>query len=155
MAQRSSEAARQIKFLIEGSAKQVQDGVQLVGQAGTALTSIVDRVSDISSLVSEIAAGAREQSTGLGEINIAITQLDQVTQQNAAMVEESTTASHALSQDAAQLGDVVAWFRIAGSEQDVPVSGTTVSSQAEIAMRATSHPVRAAVGAAEAVWQEF
>ncbi|EYD75096.1 methyl-accepting chemotaxis protein McpC [Rubellimicrobium mesophilum DSM 19309] len=112
LAQRSSEAARQIKSLIEDSARQVQEGVSLVGRTGTALTSIVGGVSEISSLVSEIAIGAKEQSTGIGEINIAMTQLDQVTQQNAAMVEEASQASHALSQDAAQLGELVARFRL-------------------------------------------
>ncbi|TNC51990.1 methyl-accepting chemotaxis protein [Rubellimicrobium rubrum] len=155
LAQRSSDAARQIKSLIEGSAKQVQDGVQLVGQAGTALTSIVGRVSEISSLVSEIAAGAREQSTGLGEINIAITQLDQVTQQNAAMVEESTTASHALSQDAAHLGEVVGRFRIAEADIKATASPTATTAQMDLAPRAPSRPVRLAVGASDGGWQEF
>ena len=155
LAQRSSDAARQIKSLIEGSAKQVQDGVQLVGQAGTALTSIVGRVSEISSLVSEIAAGAREQSTGLGEINIAITQLDQVTQQNAAMVEESTTASHALSQDAAHLGEVVGRFRIGEADVKATAAPAAATVQLDLAPRAPSRPVRLAVGASDGGWQEF
>ncbi len=157
LAQRSSEAARQIKALIEGSAKQVQDGVSLVGQAGTALTSIVDRVSEISSLVSEIASGAKEQSTGLGEINIAITQLDQVTQQNAAMVEESTTASHALSQDAAHLGEVVGCFRIGRRDEDGSSPAAPVQVLTGTAPRVTARPARATVAAvaAEGAWQEF
>ena len=112
LAQRSSEAAHEIKALISGSTHQVETGVELVGKAGEALESIVDRVSHISTLVSEIAAGATEQSAGLGEINIGVNQLDQVTQQNAAMVEEATAASHILQKDTSTLADLVAGFNL-------------------------------------------
>ncbi|WP_411891949.1 methyl-accepting chemotaxis protein [Yoonia sp. SDW83-1] len=112
LAQRSSDAAKQIKGLIGGSSERVQNGVSLVGHAGEVLTKIVDRISQISSLMSGIAAGAQEQSTGLGEINIGMSQLDQVTQQNAAMVEEATAGSHALNQDAQKLADMVSRFRL-------------------------------------------
>ena len=116
LAQRSSDAAKQIKTLIGGSAKQVQNGVSLVGKAGTALTTIADRVSSISSHVSEIATGSKEQSIGLAEINTGVTHLDQVTQQNAAMVEEATAASHSLQQEATALGQLVARFRLRGED---------------------------------------
>ncbi|WP_245227200.1 methyl-accepting chemotaxis protein [Parasedimentitalea maritima] len=112
LAQRSSDAAMEIKTLISDSSKQVEKGVDLVGKAGDALTSIFDRVNNISQMVSEIAVGAAEQSTGLNEINIGVTQLDQVTQQNAAMVEEATAASHLLNTDANKLSSLVAHFSI-------------------------------------------
>ena len=112
LAQRSSDAAMEIKTLISDSSKQVEQGVDLVGKAGDALQNIVERVSHISQLVSEIAEGSNEQSTGLAEINIGVTQLDQVTQQNAAMVEEATAASHLLNSDAAKLSNLVSQFNV-------------------------------------------
>ena len=115
LAQRSSEAAMEIKALIGASAEQVGRGVDLVGKAGQALNSIVGRVNEISELVSGITEGAVEQSTGLAEINIGVTQLDQVTQQNAAMVEESTAAGHLLKADALKLTEVVAGFQTLGA----------------------------------------
>ncbi|NIZ61152.1 chemotaxis protein [Sedimentitalea sp. CY04] len=110
LAQRSSDAAMEIKTLIVDSSKQVEQGVDLVGKAGEALNSIVNRVSHISELVSEMAVGSAEQSTGLGEINVGVTQLDQVTQQNAAMVEEATAAGHLLIADASKLSELVSHF---------------------------------------------
>lgn len=112
LAQRSSDAASEIKTLIGDSSKQVEQGVDLVGKAGGALDTIVARVSHISQLVSEIAAGASEQFNGLSEINIGMTQLDQVTQQNAAMVEQATAASHMLNSDADGLSGLVTYFSI-------------------------------------------
>lgn len=110
LAQRSSEAAKEIKSLISGSAKQVERGVDLVGGAGTALGNIVQRVNHISELIRSIATGSAEQAIGLGEINVGVNQLDQVTQQNAAMVEEATAASHVLKSDASRLQDLVGQF---------------------------------------------
>ncbi|MGZ9811302.1 methyl-accepting chemotaxis protein [Pseudoroseicyclus sp. H15] len=110
LAQRSSDAAREIKDLISGSTVQVETGVKLVGKTGEALASIAERVANISKLISQIASGAVEQSTGLGEINTGVGQLDQVTQQNAAMVEQSTAASHILKQDAQNLSGLVQRF---------------------------------------------
>ena len=110
LAQRSSDAAMEIKTLIGDSAKQVERGVDLVGKAGGALQSIVAQVSQISKQVSEIAEGAVEQSTGLGEINVGVTQLDKVTQQNAAMVEEATAAGHLLKADAVKLAQLMQHF---------------------------------------------
>lgn len=110
LAQRSSEAAKEIKALISGSAKQVEHGVDLVGGAGKALANIVQRVTHISDLIRSMAKGSSEQAIGLGEINIGVNQLDQVTQQNAAMVEEATAASHVLKRDAERLQDLVGRF---------------------------------------------
>ena len=115
LAQRSAEAATEIKQLIGESSRQVRQGVDLVGRAGDALQSIVEQVNHISSLVSDIANGSSEQSTGLNEINVGVTQLDQVTQQNAAMVEETTAAGHLLASDASALADMVGAFRLPGA----------------------------------------
>lgn len=117
LAQRSSEAAREIKQLISASSQHVEKGVDLVGQAGSALKEIVSSVGEINSLVSEIAASAKEQSTGITEINSAVNQMDQGTQQNAAMVEETTAASHSLNQDAEELVRLVSLFKT-GDEGD-------------------------------------
>lgn len=118
LAQRSSEAAKQIKALITSSSEQVEAGVGLVGRTGDALGSIITRVSDIDSLMGGIATGSREQSVGLGEINVGMSQLDQVTQQNAAMVEESTAAATTLKNEAAALSQTVARFRLEGSHEE-------------------------------------
>mgnify|MGYP001793898053 CR=1 FL=1 len=110
LAQRSSDAAKEIKQLISASTQHVDSGVDLVGKAGSALGNIVERVAEVSQLVSNIASSAEEQSRGLGEINSAVNQMDQVTQQNAAMVEQSTAASHALKQEANELIRMVSHF---------------------------------------------
>jgi methyl-accepting chemotaxis protein len=115
LAQRSSVAAKEIKSLISASTQHVGIGVDQVGQAGGVLNSIVDRVTQISTLVSNIATGAEEQSTGLGEINIGVNQLDLATQQNAAMVEETTAASQLLSLNANDLTDLMSMFVVGGN----------------------------------------
>ncbi|WP_420479700.1 methyl-accepting chemotaxis protein [Brevundimonas sp. FT23028] len=120
LAQRSAEAAKEIKTLISASGSQVASGVQLVGQTGEALQRIVSRVAEIDSLVSEIAASAQEQATGLQQVNTAVNQMDQVTQQNAAMVEQSTAASHSLSQEAESLASSVSRFRIGDGSVQAP-----------------------------------
>lgn len=112
LAQRSSDAALEIKTLISTSSEQVENGVSLVNQTGVTLESIVARVGDISSLVTGIARGAAEQATGIGEVNTGVEQLDSVTQQNAAMVEEVTAASHLLDENANQLNELVYGFNI-------------------------------------------
>ncbi|AHC99504.1 methyl-accepting chemotaxis protein [Leisingera methylohalidivorans DSM 14336] len=170
LAQRSSDAAMEIKALISDSSRQVGEGVDLVGRAGGALQSIVGQVSRISELVSEIAEGAEQQSTGLLEINTGVTQLDKVTQQNAAMVEEATAAGHLLNTDAGKLSDLVARFQVAGG------SGAALaapSAPAPAAMAPSAHgsddwdleasPVPAPAAAAHAadgnaardLWQDF
>jgi methyl-accepting chemotaxis protein len=124
LAQRSAEAAKEIKTLISASGQQVGAGVTLVGQTGEALQRIVSRVAEIDGLVSEISASAQEQATGLQQVNTAVNQMDQVTQQNAAMVEESTAASHSLSQEADALAASVSRFRTghASSSASSPVA---------------------------------
>lgn len=115
LAQRSSDAAREINTLISASEGHVKRGVDLVDQTGDALRGIFDRVSEISTQVGEIAVSAEEQSRGLAEINTAVNQLDQVTQQNAAMFEETTAASHALTSEAENLTNTMAQFKISRS----------------------------------------
>lgn len=113
LAQRSSVAAKEIKVLISASSGHVHSGVQQVDSAGRSLSSVVHQVAQISRLVSNIAAGSLEQAHGLTEINIGVAQLDQVTQHNAAMVEQSGTATQALSHEAAGLSALVSQFAIA------------------------------------------
>lgn len=112
LAQRSANAAKEIKALISASTTQVEAGVLLVGDTGKALAVIVAEVQEINSHVSAIVTASREQSTGLQEINTAINVIDQGTQQNAAMVEEQTAASHGLASEAAALNDLLAQFKL-------------------------------------------
>ena len=117
LAQRSADAAKEIKSLIGASTQQVSQGVALVGQTGEALDRIVGQVSKITSIVTEIAASAQEQATGLHQVNTAVNQMDQVTQQNAAMVEQSTAASHSLAQEAEELSSLIARFKVEETRQ--------------------------------------
>ncbi len=112
LAQRSAEAAKEIKTLISASTEQVAQGVDLVGQTGRALARIAEQVAQINGVVSEIAASAQEQATGLHQVNAAVNQMDQVTQQNAAMVEQATAAAHSLREETDALSDLIAQFRV-------------------------------------------
>ncbi|MCV9962449.1 methyl-accepting chemotaxis protein [Pararhizobium sp. BT-229] len=117
LAQRSANAAKEIKTLINTSAGQVRDGVDLVGRAGGALQKIADQVVQINGLIRQISGSASEQAVGLKEINTAVNQMDQVTQQNAAMVEETTAASMALNEEARALSTLVSRFHVARQGQ--------------------------------------
>ena len=112
LAQRSAEAAKEIKGLIQASGNEVETGVRLVSQTGEALAVILSKVTDINATVADIASSASEQARGINEINQAIGQMDQATQRNAAMVEESTAASHALALDAKELLQLMKRFEI-------------------------------------------
>ncbi|MDG2521032.1 globin-coupled sensor protein [Caulobacter segnis] len=114
LAQRSADAAKEIKTLISSSSQQVEAGVDLVGQTGEALQRIVGRVDEIDGLVGEIAASAQEQASGLNQVNMAVGQMDQVTQQNAAMVERSSTSSRTLRSEAADLTALIGKFSLSG-----------------------------------------
>jgi methyl-accepting chemotaxis protein len=116
LAQRSADAAKEIKGLISASSTQVGSGVKLVGETGKALQRIVERVGEIDTLVTEISASAAEQATGLQEVNTAVNQMDEVTQQNAAMVEQATAATHSLKAETSELGRLVSRFRVGGQE---------------------------------------
>jgi methyl-accepting chemotaxis protein len=114
LAQRSAEAAKEIKALIVTSSSQVEHGVKLVGETGQALLKIAERVAEMDRLIAEIARSSQEQATGLGQVNTAVNQMDQVTQQNAAMVEEATAAAATLRTQAQDLADLVGRFRLTG-----------------------------------------
>ena len=116
LAQRSAEAAKEIKGLISTSADHVSAGVGLVNESGKALERIVSEVSGVAGVMAEIAASTDEQAAGLSEVNQAINQMDHVTQQNAAMVEQSTAASHALAREAADLARLLGGFDIGEAE---------------------------------------
>ena len=140
LAQRSANAAKEIKGLINASGVQVKDGVELVAQAGSALGRISDQVMQINSLIRQISSSASEQAVGLKEINSAVNQMDQVTQQNAAMVEETTAASMVLGEEAEQLRQVVSRFTISGHHR--------ATASAAPAARATPAPRQVAPAAA-------
>jgi methyl-accepting chemotaxis protein len=121
LAQRSADAAKEIKTLIASSTAQVERGVKLVGQTGEALSGIVGKVTEITDQITEIARSSREQATGLNQVNTAVNQMDQVTQQNAAMVEEATAAASNLRGEANELTRLVGRFRI-GDDQNPSVA---------------------------------
>jgi methyl-accepting chemotaxis protein len=113
LAQRSATAAREIKDLIQDSAAQVENGSKRVGDAGTTMADIVNQVRRVSDLMGEITAATQEQSSGITQINTAVSQLDQTTQQNAALVEESAAASESLKAQGTRLLQAVGVFRLA------------------------------------------
>jgi methyl-accepting chemotaxis protein len=166
LAQRSSEAAREIKTLIKASSEHVASGVKLVGESGQALRKIVSQVVEINTLVTEMAQAAQQQSTGIEEVNTAVTQMDQVTQQNAAMVEESTAASRNLASETSELSDLVSFFDVGVQEtvRKAPAAAP-VRVTRSVAKPATKPPLaggRRSVGALalkadadEEDWKEF
>ena len=166
LAQRSAESAKEIKTLISASSSQVKDGVVLVRQSGEALTGIAGRIEEITTLMSEIRASTQEQAVGLAEVNTAVNQMDQVTQQNAAMVEQSTAASLSLSREAAELAELVGRFETSQvAAAPTPIHKAPVQqmkSRIESFARAQAAPARArmAVGGGRAAavqsdWEEF
>ncbi len=130
LAQRSSQAAKDIKDLITNSNSQVKDGVDLVNKAGAALTEIVELIKKVAQVVSEIAAASAEQATGIEQVNKALTQMDEVTQQNSALVEENAATAKTLEQQAKTMDDEVSLFQV---EQDE--AGETSASAKHSAAR--------------------
>jgi len=112
LAQRSASAAKEIKILIANSVDQVDAGSVLVEAAGKTMTEVVNSVKQVSDIIAEIATASREQSAGIGQINIGIAQMDNVTQQNAALVEQAAAAAESLKQQAASLGQLVEVFKV-------------------------------------------
>ncbi len=146
LAQRSANAAKEIKALISKSGNQVKTGVDLVGQAGKALEVIVHEVDEINLRVSSIVEAAREQSIGLNDINRAVNVMDQGTQQNAAMVEESTAASHTLAAEASALTSLLENFKLgnaseAGLQRAAPATSHHRASPAPVRSTPVSRPV--------------
>jgi methyl-accepting chemotaxis protein len=114
LAQRSAEAAKEIKTLIGNSVDKVDMGSRLVAEAGSTISEIVANADKVSAFISDITTAANEQSSGMGQVSGAVSQLDQMTQQNAALVEESAAAAESLKDQAARLADVVRVFRLSG-----------------------------------------
>ena len=115
LAQRSAQAAKEIKGLIDESVSRVRQGSTLVENAGTTMEEIVRSVTRVTDIMGEIASASDEQSRGIEQVSLAVTQMDQVTQQNAALVEEAAAAANALEEQASRLSDAVSVFRL---EQD-------------------------------------
>ena len=113
LAQRSAEAAREIKSLIGASVEKVEGGSRLVADAGSTMRDIVGSVERVTQIIAEITAASNEQSQGIGQVNSAVTHLDQMTQQNAALVEQSAAAAESLKAQAEQLARLVGSFRLA------------------------------------------
>jgi len=120
LAQRSAAAARDIRALIANSTQQVDAGTALVAQAGATMQDVVAAVGRVSQMVADITAASAEQSTGIGQISQAVVQMDEVTQQNAALVEEAAAASQSLEGEAANLLQVVSVFRLRQAPAALP-----------------------------------
>jgi methyl-accepting chemotaxis protein len=138
LAQRSSQAAKDIKDLITNSNGQVKDGVDLVNRAGVALTEIVGSIETVATIVSDIAAASAEQATGLDEINRALAQMDDATQQNSALVEENAATAKTLEHQATAMDEQVAFFQVDGISAPAAATATPARNvSAKPAARAT------------------
>ena len=160
LAQRSADAAKEIKALISASSAQVNSGVRLVGETGDALVGIVGRVTEIDGLISEIAQSSQEQAVGLAQVNTAVNQMDHVTQQNAAMVEEATAAASNLRSEAVELTQLVGRFQIgaqptrpelARADRHAPARNPVARDRARLASAFGGGKA----AAASADWEEF
>ena len=165
LAQRSAQAAKEIKGLIDDSTSKVSDGAALAGQAGKTMGEIVSSVQRVTDIMSEIAAASQEQAAGIEQVNQTITQMDETTQQNAALVEEASAAARAMEEQAASLSETVAIFRVDGAPgaAQVTVHGAPASARGSVpspkrrapaAPRPTAAPKPQQV-TSEAEWAEF
>ncbi|GAA0193377.1 methyl-accepting chemotaxis protein [Brevundimonas nasdae] len=160
LAQRSADAAKEIKALISTSTADVAQGVKLVDEAGSTLGAIAQKVAEMDALVGEIASSAQEQATGLGQVNIAVNQMDQVTQQNAAMVEETTAAAANLKTEADQLAALVERFDT-GSRGAAAAPVRSAAAAAPVPLARERARIRAFAGGGSAAalaadgWEEF
>ncbi|KAA3498413.1 PAS domain-containing protein [Agrobacterium tumefaciens] len=128
LAQRSAQAAKEIKGLIRNSSEEVSTGVKLVSETGEALRTIQQNIVAVNDHMEAITSSAKEQATGLSEVNSAVNQMDQVTQQNAAMVEETNAASATLAQETARLRDLIEMFQLGGTASRASLRGANHSS---------------------------
>jgi uncharacterized phage infection (PIP) family protein YhgE len=119
LAQRSAAAAKEIKTLIGDSVDKVEAGTKLVDAAGQTMQEIVSSVKKVSDLIAEIAAASQEQSSGIAQVNTAVTQMDQVVQQNASLVEEATAATESMKDQAGSLLQMVSRFKIGGDRGEM------------------------------------
>jgi methyl-accepting chemotaxis protein len=144
LAQRSAGAAREIKDLIEASTRRIADGAALAGQTGQTMQGVVQGIDRVSAIMNDIVASSREQATGIGQVNQAITQMDSSTQQNAALVEESAAATRSMQEQASQLAQVVALFQVDGA----PAAGAAPTKAPRKPVAATAAPAARALPAA-------
>jgi len=144
LAQRSAAAAREIKGLIQDSSGKVAEGGKLVAQAGQTMREIVDSVRSVTDIMTEISAASLEQTAGIEQINQAVTQMDEGTQQNAALVEEAAAAATSMREQAARLAQAVAVFQIDG-EQMQGASAAAAAPQAVAPVRAALAPAPVAM----------
>ena len=163
LAQRSGAAAKEIKDLIDASTQRVADGATLAGQAGQTMRDIVDSIGRVTGIMNEIVASSREQASGIGQVNQAIVQMDGVTQQNAALVEESAAATRAMHEQAQALAGLVEVFRVQAQSQAAPKPALPPARRAAPAAapapaaRPARKPatVRKTPATVEADWEEF
>ncbi len=131
LAGRSAKAAKEIKDLIQDSGRKVDEGAKLVNESGDSLDSIVNGVKKVTDIVGEIAAASQEQSTGIEEVSNAIIQLDELTQQNAALVEEAAAASEAMGEQAENLSEVVSFFTVGDVQKAVSSPARNLERRSE------------------------
>jgi len=140
LAQRSAQAAKEIKTLISQSVDRVNAGAQLVDEAGTTMGEIVSQVQRVSDLIGEIGAATLEQTQGIGQVSEAVSQLDKVTQQNAALVEESAAAAESLKQQAARMNEVVGVFKLDARTAVAPVKAHSPAAAPRMAPKPAPRP---------------
>jgi Methyl-accepting chemotaxis protein (MCP) signalling domain len=150
LAQRSADAAKEIKSLISASVTRVQHGTQLVDRAGETMTEIVHSIARVTDIMGEISAASTEQSTGVSQIGDAISQMDQATQQNAALVEESAAAAESLKDQAHQLVQVVAVFKLEGREALADARPMQIATAKPAPVARMAAPVRKPLATARA-----
>ncbi|TCZ87928.1 methyl-accepting chemotaxis protein [Lysobacter sp. N42] len=165
LAQRSAQAAKEIKGLITDSVDKVGEGTQLVDQAGRTMSEIVDSVKRVADIIADIAAASQEQSAGIEQVNQAILHMDESTQQNATLVEEASAAARSLEQQAVQLVETVAAFRLDAAQAEVSAALARVAEPVRATPPRTREPApaavvvpkarRAAATSNEQHWQEF
>jgi methyl-accepting chemotaxis protein len=143
LAQRSAAAAKEIKTLIGDSVEKIGRGSKLVGQAGVTMEEVVDSVKRVTDIMSDIAAASAEQSAGIEQVNLSIIEMDGMTQQNAALVEEAAAAFQSLQDQAAELQRVVSIFKLAEGEEAVAEAPAPVAVSTAVATRAVvARPAR-------------
>ncbi|MES2407324.1 MAG: methyl-accepting chemotaxis protein [Pseudomonadota bacterium] len=163
LAQRSASAAKEIKSLIEDSVDKVDVGTKLVDQAGATMTEILESVKRVTDIMGEITAASQEQTSGIEQINQAVSQMDEVTQQNAALVEEAAAASESLHDQAGNLAQVVSIFKLSGNgaavsnaQHDTPTRSQERSKLKAVPAKLAQKPKKAAMGGGSSeAWEEF
>ncbi|MDT3687582.1 MAG: methyl-accepting chemotaxis protein [Pseudorhodoplanes sp.] len=155
LAQRSAQAAKDIKDLIINSAGQVHEGVELVNKAGTSLHEIVDSIKDVAAIVADIAAASSDQASGIDQINKALSQMDEATQQNSALVEENAATAKTLEDQQLAMSEQVGFFSYAPATRQVAEKPSVVTVLKRPAGKAVRRGGTAVAVAAEQEWQEF